>query len=484
MFLRLRYAILACALSPALAASRAAASPPRLRGTAPTAAARVAATLDSIAGTAVHDGRVAGLVAIVTRGTDTLAARAYGSADVENDAPLSVDHVFQLASITKQFTAAAVLTLVDAGRVALDAPLARYLPDTPLGADPATGRAVTVRELLSHTAGVPDYAESPRMRAIRRLDVPPETLLTLVRGTPFYFAPGDQMRYSNTGFVLLGQLIERVSGERYAAYVETHVLRPAGLVHTRFCDPQALVSRLARGYAHTPAGLRPAAFISPRVPWAAGGFCGTAGDLTTWNLAVHAARGGRVLSAASYAAMTRPATVTGDRRTRYGLGLQLDDVAGRRAVAHGGDIDGYTTYTAYLPDDSLSVTVLVNTQGPTRPDAVAATLVNAALGPAPRARTSAAASPLPALAPFAGHYGDDVTVEVADADGAPVLRLARGPLPPVLLRYDGRGAEGWTFTDGRARYTFERPGRRDTTASPAMWADLGVALVRWVRTTR
>lgn len=444
----------------------------------------MAAALDSVASDAVRDGRIAGIVAIVTRGADTLVARAYGRADAENDAPLSVDHVFQLASITKEFTAAAVLTLVDAGRVALDAPLVRYLPDTPLGTDPASGHAVTIRELLAHTAGVPDYAESPRMAAIRRLDVPPDTLLALARATPFYFPPGDQMRYSNTGFVLLGQLIERVSGQPYAAYVESHVLRPAGLVRTRFCDPQAFVPRLARGYAYAAGGLRPSAFISPRVPWSAGGFCGTAGDLTTWNRAVHAMRGGAVISAASYAAMTTPAIVSGGRHTRYGLGVQLTDVAGRRAVAHGGDIDGFTTYTAYLPDDSLSVTVLVNTQGPTRPDAVAATLIQAALGSAP---TERAMAPAPALIPFAGHYADDVTVEVTDG-AAPTLRLTRGPLPPVPLHFVALDTDGWMFTDGRARYTFERPTERDTASpagmSPAMWADLGVALVRWKRTAR
>jgi CubicO group peptidase (beta-lactamase class C family) len=480
MSIRLRRAILSHALLPALGAAGRAAAPPAF----PPAAARVTAALDSVAGAAVRDGRAAGLVAIVTRGADTLVARAYGHADVENDAPLSVDHVFQLASITKQFTAAAVLTLVDAGRVALDAPVARYLPDTPLAADPATGRAVTVRQLLAHTSGVPDYAESRRMSNIRRLDVPPDTLLTLVRGTAFYFPPGDQMRYSNTGFVLLGQLIERVSGEPYAAYVEAHVLRPAGLDHTQFCDPQALVPRLARGYAYEHGELRPAAFISPNVPWAAGGFCGTAGDLTMWNRAVHAARGGAVLSAASYAAMTTPGTVRGGRRTRYGLGVELIDIAGRRAASHGGDINGFTTYTAYLPDDSLSVTVLVNTQGPTRADAVAATLVQAALG---SPSTERATAPAPRLTPFAGHYADDVTVEVTGG-AAPTLRLTRGPLPPVLLHFVKRETDEWIFTDGRARYAFERPTEGDAAsvadASPAIWADLGVALVRWKRTAR
>ncbi len=434
------------------------------------AAGRARAALDSIAEATVGRGQAAGMVAVVVRGRDTLVAKAYGRADVENDVPMTTGHVFQLASITKQFTAAAVLALVDSGVVALDAPITRYLPDAPV-----RGQPMTVRQLLGHTAGIPDYAESPRGRAVGRLDVPPDTLLALVRDTPLYFTPGALMRYSNTGFVLLGQLIERVTGRPYAAYVEERVLRPAGATGARFCDPEALVPRIARGYALGATGLRPAAFVSPYAPWAAGGFCGTAADLGAWNAGVHAARGGRVLTRASHAELTRPGTIAGGRRTRYGLGVSLVEVAGRRAYQHGGDIAGFTTFTAYLPDDSLSVTVLINTQGPTRPDVVAATVVRAALGVA-----AAAPAPPRDLAPFAGRFGGDVVFSVvADAAGAPALRLARGPLPPVVLRFAGRDADGFTFTDGRARYTFDPPAVG--AASPALWADLGVALVRWER---
>jgi CubicO group peptidase (beta-lactamase class C family) len=427
---------------------------------------RARAALDSIARAAVDGGRAAGIVALAVRGRDTLVAGAYGRADVENDAPLSVDHVFQLASITKQFTAAAVLTLVDAGRVALDTPITRYLPDAPV-----RGRPITVRQLLAHTSGLPDYAESPDAESLRPLDPPPDSLLALVRTTPFYFASGDQMRYSNTGFVLLGQLITKVSGQPYATYVEERVLRPAGVARAHFCDLRRLVPRLARGYSATARGIVPAAFISPHVPYAAGGFCGTAADLTAWNAALH---GGRVLSRAALAEMTRPGVVRGGRPTRYGLGLGLSDVAGRRAFHHGGDIHGFTTFTAYLPDDSLSVTVLINTQGPTRPDLVAAALVDALLGARP-ARTP---SPPPSLRPFVGRYGDDVEITIAaDGAGAPALRMARGPMPPVLLRPESHDDGAWTFTDGRSRYTFE-PGAQ---GSPAMWADMGPAVVRWER---
>ena len=432
---------------------------------------RVTRVVDSIAHDAIGRQVLAGMVVIATRGPDTLLAGAYGSAEPENDVRMTVAHVFQLASITKQFTAAAVLTLVQDGRVGLDEPIRRYLPDAPI-----QGRAITVRQLLSHTAGIPDYAESPRIGALKRLDLPPDSFVALVATTPFYFEPGEQMRYSNTGYALLGQLIERVSGQPYATYVEQRVLRPAGAVHAHFCDLQAMVKHLARGYTATPDGIRPASYLSPNAPYAAGGFCGTAGDLAAWNAALHARRGGPVLAPALYAEMVKPGTVAGGRRTRYGFGVALSDISGRPAVHHGGDIDGFTTFTAYLPADSLNLTVLLNTQGPTRPDAIAAAVVEAALGPRPR--PAAGAGPRD-LTIFAGRYDDDVTITPVEG-GTGKLRLERGPLPPAELSYAGRSGSGWIFTDGRARYTFEPP-VQGSSSSPAVWADLVVSLVRWER---
>jgi CubicO group peptidase (beta-lactamase class C family) len=432
---------------------------------------RVGAVVDSIAGDAIGRKVLAGMVVVAIHGHDTLLARAYGWAEPENDVRMTMAHVFQLASITKQFTAAAVLSLAEDGLVDLDAPIRRYLPRAPI-----QGRAITVRQLLTHTAGIPDYAESPRIGPLKRLDLPPDTLVALVANTPFYFEPGEQMRYSNTGYALLGQLIERVSGQPYPGYVEQQVMRPAGAVHAHFCDPQALVPHPARGYTATPNGLRPAAFLSPHVPYAAGGFCGTAGDVAAWNASLHARRSGGVLAPALYDQMVTPGTLAGGRRTRYGFGVAVSDLAGRPAVYHGGDSDGFTTFTAYLPGDSLNLTVLLNTQGPTRPDAIAAAVVEAALG----SQRPPAVVPGPSdLGIFTGRYGDDVEVSrLAESDSK--LRLTRGPLPPAELSYAGRDGSGWIFTDGRARYTFAPP-PPGASGSPDVWADLVVSLVRWER---
>lgn len=440
----------------ALAPVHAAAQP----GDARPAAARI----DSLAMAPILRGEAAGMVIVALRGGDTVVARGYGRADLENDVPMTAEHVFQIASITKEFTAAAVLALVAEGRVELDAPVTRYLPGAPV-----QGRAVTVRQLLSHTAGIADYAESPRVPDIKRLDWPADSLVALVANTPFYFAPGEQLRYSNTGFTLAGQLIETLSGMPYAEFVERRILRPAGVAGARFCRLDRLVPRRARGYDLTDEGMVPAEYISPRVPFSAGGFCATAGDLAAWNAALH---GGRVLPAAAYAEMVRPATLAGGRQGSYGLGMTLARIAGRRAYSHGGDIDGFTSYTAYFPDEALNVTVLINTQGPNRPDALVAQVADAILGPLP----APPRVPAPAdLASLAGSYdGGEVAIEVAGTGPGAFLRMRRGPMPPVDLRYEGEG----TWTDGRARFTFV-PATADAPA--AIWADLGVALVRWPR---
>jgi CubicO group peptidase (beta-lactamase class C family) len=413
--------------------------------------------IDSLARAPVEAHQVAGLSVAVVQGRDTLLARAYGLADVENQVPATTGHVFEIASITKEFTAAAVLLLVQDGKVGLDDDITRFLPDAP-----TQGRRITIRQLLSHTSGLVDVPDLPGFQALKRRDLPTDSIIALARGEPFYFPPGEQMRYSNTGFLLAGQLIEQLSGRPYADFVTERLFRPAGMTDSRYCDQQALVPHLARGYDFTPTGFRPAEFINLRVPFSAGGLCSTALDLVAWSQALH---GGRILEPAAYAQMIQPQTVADGHQTRYGLGLALGTMAGHRVYHHGGDIQGFTSYLAYFPDDSLTIAVLLNTQGPIRPDPLVARIAEAVFGPA-----QVASGPVPDLARFAGHYGTDVEVRVGDHG----LTLTRGPMAAAELHYMG----GSTFTDGRARYTFEPDGGRAT----RVWADLVWAFVRWERT--
>jgi CubicO group peptidase (beta-lactamase class C family) len=337
--------------------------------------------LDAIARAPVARGEVAGLSVVVRRGRDTLLARGYGLADREAGTPMTVGHVLPIASLTKQFAAAAVLRFVEQGRLGLDDPVARHLPGAAAGAA-LQGRPVTVRQLLTHTAGLPDFADRPEPAepggpgAGRLGPAPPESTLARVRGVPFDFAPGAELRYSNTGYLLLGMLVERLAGEPLDRHLARTLFRPAGMATARGCGAPV------PGYRHRRAGLERAAWMEPSVAHAAGGtyLCASALDLTAWNAALH---GGRVLRPASYATMTTGATVGGaggTLRSRYGFGVLLTPLAGRHAVHHGGDVRGFTSHLAYLPGDSLSVALLLNTEGPVRPAALAERLVRGRAG--------------------------------------------------------------------------------------------------------
>jgi CubicO group peptidase (beta-lactamase class C family) len=438
------------------------------------ARARAVAALDSVAGAPVARGDVAGLTVMVLRGRDTLLARGYGRAELASGAPMTVDRVFPIASLTKQVAAAAVLRLVERGVVALDDDVTRHLPGAPV-----QGRRVTIRQLLTHTSGLPDFADRPDPDSTYSRDVRPATTLARVRGLPFDFAPGTELRYSNTGYLLLGMLLERhAGGEAFATHVTRTLLAPAGARTAGYCGGRTGADAPVGGYRRTRAGLAVVPPLHPSVAHAAGGthLCASALDLAAWNAALH---GGRLLRPASYAAMTAGAVVRGASgdtlRTRYGFGLALSRLAGRRALHHGGDVAGYATYLAYLPDDSLSVVLLMNTEGPVRHVALVEQLIAAALGDAPPTPgvTHAAPPPPATLAALVGRYGDGPAAFAMAGD-----RLAfvwDGGAPEPLLWTGGQ-----SFTNGASRFTFvTAPG-----APPTVWADLGYVVARWTRAAR
>jgi CubicO group peptidase (beta-lactamase class C family) len=459
----LRSALLLAAALPGVAAGLAAQSPTRTR-------AQLLATLDSIAGAPVTRGETAGLAVVVLHGRDTLLARGYGRADVARGDSMTVGHVFPIASLTKQLAAAAVLRLVEQGTVGLDDPITRHLPDAPV-----QGRRVTIRQLLTHTSGLPDFADRPDPDSTYGREVRPTTTLARVRGLPFDFAPGTELRYSNTGYLLLGMLLERHTGVPFAEHVTRTLLRPAGTTSAGYCGGRSGSTAAVPGYRWQGGVLRAVQPLHPSVAHAAGGthLCASALDLAAWNAALHH---GRTLRPASYAEMTRGAVVRGPSgdslRARYGFGVALSELAGRRAVHHGGDVAGYASYLAYLPDDSLSVVLLMNTEGPVRHVALAEQLVEAALGTAPAAPAPTDGPTRAALTRLTGRYGDGPGAFALAGDR---LAFVWQGGPPEPMRWTG----GQTFANGPSRFSFiTRPG-----APPAVWADLTYVVARWTRST-
>jgi CubicO group peptidase (beta-lactamase class C family) len=329
------------ALAAALTAWSGCAKPPG----AATGRGDVAARVDSMVATYLKRTYVPGVsVAVIRGGRDTLVFRGYGVANLEHGVPATAETVYPIASITKQFTADAVMQLAEQKRLALDDSIGRFLPELP----PAW-RRVRVRQLLNHPSGVPDHA------VLLREDLAPDSVVALAARDPFEFAPGTQWRYNNVGYLVLGLIVEKASGEPYARYLQTRIFQPLGLKATRYCDPELLTPHRAAGYVQRDTGVANAPYTSMVALFGAGAICSTAGDLAAWN---HALAQGRVVSPASWARMT---TSEGAARAHgYGYGLSVAPFEGHRLVGQGGQFAGFKVSSAYLPDDSLSVTVLTN----------------------------------------------------------------------------------------------------------------------------
>lgn len=330
----------------------------------------VARVADSLARAFLANGGSPSVAIGLVRGRDTLALGAWGKADLEHRVDAHEKTVYRIGSVTKQFTAAAVMQLVEQEKVKLDDSIATYIPGLP-----AAWRPVTVRQLLNHTSGIPSYTGTgPRWQRLWGIEMSPESLLAMTAQDSMWFAPGTSWRYDNTGYVLLGMLIAKVSGRAWGEDLEERFIRPLGLTRTYNCTAEAVIPDRARGYERRGEGWVNAPYLAMSHPYAAGAMCSTVGDMVRWNRALHT---GGVVSAASYRAMTTPEGAALERKYGYGLGRAT--IGERAVIEHGGGIHGFITGNAWVPDAELSVTVLTNS-GSARADDLMRQLARAALG--------------------------------------------------------------------------------------------------------
>lgn len=330
-----------------------------------------AAAIDASARKTLAQGSP-GMVVQVAQDGRLLFTGSYGLANLEHHAPVTGDTVFRLASITKQFTAAATLLLVDEGRISLDDRLSRYVPEL------AQADQVTIYQLLAQTSGIPDYAADPELAATRSVARTPAQMLGRIAAlTPaFEFEPGTRWAYSNSNYALLGLVIERVSGRDLQTFYRERLFGPAGMTATVFDDPADVVPGRAAGYRRAkdaPAGFRNAHWLSPTIPGAAGGVRGTAGDLVRWSEALF---GGRILKADSLKALASPALLGDGRTTRfgmpaawqqgldsdYGLGTFVKPTPGGQRLGHSGDMDGFSTWVAHYPQHRVTIVHMINSE--------------------------------------------------------------------------------------------------------------------------
>jgi D-alanyl-D-alanine carboxypeptidase len=318
-------------------------------------AAAVEAFADSAAAVALQKGPLPGLSIAVVRGSQTLLSKAYGHADLENDVLATPASVYRIGSDTKQFTSAAIMRLVEQGKLHLDDDVRPFFPSFPFG-----NRHVTVRQLLTHTSGVADYTN--HFQAFQREQLSHDSLLAKVYDKPFDFEPGTRYQYSNTGYYMLGMIIEKITGRSYRDYLQQEFLTPLGLKQTYYCNVEPLIPHRAQGYTVKDGKFVNSDYLDMDLPFAAGSMCSTPADLVRWSQALQA---GKVVSAASYRQMSTPGVLNDGKlpKAGYGFGLMISDLGGHRQVAHGGGINGFVASLATFPDDSLYVVVLTNVSG-------------------------------------------------------------------------------------------------------------------------
>jgi CubicO group peptidase (beta-lactamase class C family) len=312
---------------------------------------RVSGAVDDYVKKAMARQHIPGLSLVVIRDGKVIKAVGYGRASLELDVPARPETVYELASATKPFVATAIMLLVQDGKLGLDEKISKYLENTP-----EAWTDITVRHLLSHTSGIKDYLAG--MGRDFQYDTPAEQIARAVMREPLNFAPGEKWAYSNTGYVLLGMIVHKVSGKSYDALLQERVFKPLGMKATRRDSHDEVVPNRATGYLWAGGGLRNAEFLKYlMMHHGDGGILSTAPDLAKFDAALST---DRLLSAPNRDALWAPVKHNGGKTHGYGLGWFLEDVNGHKHVYHAGGSPGANTMISRYPDDKLSVIVLTN----------------------------------------------------------------------------------------------------------------------------
>lgn len=314
--------------------------------------AAVATKIDRAVEASLKRQNIAGAsVAIAERG-HIVYAKAYGLRDLVNRVPVDTRTTFRIGSITKQFTASAIMLLVQDGKLRLDDRLSKYLPGAPHAAE------VTIRNLLTHTSGIVGYTETEGFDAASKLPATPQHIVATIASQPLAFAPGTDWQYSNTNFILLGMVVSKVSREPYEEFVRQHVLEPLHLSTIKYWNNDFVYPDDSYGYTALPyEPFEPAAFWNWDWAGAAGGLAVDPSDLARWDEALD---GGRVVTAASFAEMTTAQKLKNGKSTGYGFGLGIGSFDKRKVVAHSGGVPGFITENFTIPSDGVAIVLFAN----------------------------------------------------------------------------------------------------------------------------
>jgi len=293
-----------------------------------------------------------GAAIIVQKNGQTVFRKGYGMADLELGVPVEPDMVFRLGSITKQFTAVSILMLAQEGKLGLQDEITKFLPDYP-----TQGRKITVEHLLTHTSGIQSYTDLAEWLPLWRKDFTVKELIDLFKDKPMQFEPGERWVYNNSGYILLGAVIEKVSGESYEQFVDGRIFKPLGMKSSYYGSTERVIPRRVPGYQMGKGGFVNAPYLSMTQPYAAGSLLSTIDDLAVWNDAVFS---GKLVKKEWLDKAFTPYKLKNGESSGYGYGWFPADFGGHHSIEHGGGINGFTSYEMTFPEDRIFLAILTN----------------------------------------------------------------------------------------------------------------------------
>ncbi len=312
-----------------------------------------------------------GATALVSKKGKVIYKRAVGMANLELNVPMQYNNVFRIGSVTKQFTAVAILQLLEKGKLNLQDEITRFIPGYP-----TQGNKITIEHLLTHTSGIQDFTKIKDNAKRSAIDYTPQEMIDYFKDQPMRFAPGTKWEYSNSGYFLLGYIIEQITGKTYAQYLKENIFRPLGMNNSLYASDTHVIKNRASGYTRGEKDFENAPYISMTQPYAAGAILSTVEDMFKWNQAVqsHILLKKETLEKA----LTRYKLADGTE-TNYGYGWRLGYIRESPSIWHGGLIDGFMSMTMYLPKEDVFVIVLSNCDCKS-PEDVTAKLTALAIG--------------------------------------------------------------------------------------------------------
>lgn len=301
--------------------------------------------IDSVITTVFKDKNGTGGVFLVAKDGKPIYRKAFGKANIELDVNMKPENVFQIGSMTKQFTAVAVMMLEEQGKLNINNPISKFIPDYP------NGKNITIHHLLTHTSGIKDFTKMKSIMSIAKKDQTPKELVDFFKDEPVDFKPGEQFSYNNSGYVVLGYIIEIVSGKTYEDFIEQNIFEKLGMNNSRYASDREIVKHRAYGY-HNRGAFTNKMQVSLSIPYASGSLMSTVDDMLKWQKAMNT---NSLITEVSKKKVYTDYTLNNGEQINYGYGWHLKDTDGTPIREHGGSIFGFKSMGVYVPSLDIYV---------------------------------------------------------------------------------------------------------------------------------